>query len=307
MLVLAVAVLSMVPLVRSQDQTKAVSGGSTVTPGSTPATTPAAVSASAARIIGAIPDGTPPPPQAPKPQFVARGTDILDSKVREQGGRTITIQEIKPIALPQPPMPQPESRTAQIDNAAFKQHLAEYRASHPEQSMLSLGATVYRFKDTPPRTLVRYWPEHGNEPFTFWSSADFSLISGIHSFPGTDGRTYSLFLAWGNIDTSRTAALLASHGREYTPPDVPDFPDGPASFSIVGTPPADPSVLVPIQSLHDIYNKEFWRLKTAYEGRELASLLHEADLKAHPPQPKNLVVNFWTTDTPAPAKKGGSK
>ena len=66
-------------------------------------------------------------------------------------------------------------------------------------------------------------------------------------------------------------------------------------------------MLVPIQSLHDLYNKEFWRLKTAYEGRELARLQQEADLKAHPPQPKNLVVNFWTTDTPKPAKKGGVK
>ena len=52
--------------------------------------------------------------------------------------------------------------------------------------MLSLGATVYRFRNSPPRTLVQYWPKNGDEPFTFWSSADFSLISGIHSFVGTD-------------------------------------------------------------------------------------------------------------------------
>jgi len=48
-------------------------------------------------------------------------------------------------------------------------------------------------------------------------------------------------------------------------------------------------------------------LKTASEGRESARLQRAADLKANPPQPKNLVVNFWTTDTPAPAKKGGAK
>ena len=111
-----------------------------------------AVPATPARIIGNIPDGTPPPPQAPKPEFVARGTDILVSKVHQQGGRTITIQEI-----------------------------------------------------------------------------------------------------------------------------------------------------------NDLYNAEFWRLKTAREGRERARLQHEADLKAHPPQPKNIVVNFWTTDTPAPANRGAVK
>ena len=266
--------------------------------------TPAPAPVATARIIGTIPDGTPPPAQAPKPQFVARATDILDSKVYEQGGRTITVHEIKPIALPPPPMPQPESRTAQIDNAAFKQRLADYRAAHPQSAVLSLGATVYRSQASPPRTLVQYWPERGGDPITFWSSADFSLIAGIHSFVATDGRTYSLFLAWGNIDTTRNAQ--AARGTNH-PPDIPIFPDGPTTFSIVGTAPADPSVLVPIQSLHDLYNREFALLKTASEGRESARLQRAADLKANPPQPKNLVVNFWTTDTPAPAKKGGAK
>jgi len=198
----------------------------------------------------------------------------------------------------------PESRTAQIDNGTFKQRLADYRAAHPQSAVLSLGATVYRSQATPPRTLVQYWPERGGDPITFWSSADFSLIAGIHSFVATDGRTYSLFLAWGNIDTTRTAQ--AAQGTNL-PPDIPIFPDGPNTFSIVGTAPADPSVLIPIQSLHDLYNKEFWRLKTAYDGRESARLQRAADLKANPPQPKNLVVNFWTADTPAPAKKGGAK
>jgi len=303
-----VAVMGISPSVRSQEQVAPA-------PANDPAAaltiaSPAMPAASSpimptpARIIGKIPDGTPPPPQAPKPQFIARGADILDSKVYQQGGRTITIQVIKPIALPPPPMPQPDSRTAQIHNAAFKQRMAEYRAGHPETPMLSLGATVCRFKNSPPRTLVQYWPKNGDDSFTFWSSADFALISGIHSFVGTDGLTYILFLAWGDIDTTRTTTI--SGGMLHSPA-IPDFPDGPASFSIVGTPPADPSVLVPIQSLHDLYNQEFWRLKTAYDGRELARLQHQADLKANPPQPKNLVVNFWTTDTPAPAKRGGAK
>ena len=265
---------------------------------------PATVPIATARIIGNIPDGTPPPPQAPKPQFVARAMDILDSKVYEQGGRTITVHEIKPIALPPPPMPQQESPTTQINNAAFNQRLADYRAAHPQTAVLSMGATVYRSQVSPPRTLVSYWPEPGGDPITLWSSADFSLIAGIHSFVATDGRTYSLFMAWGSIDTTRTAE--AARGTNL-PLDIPIFPDGPATFSIVGTAPADPSVLVPIQSLHDLYNKEFALLKTASEGRESARLQREADLKANPPQPKNLVVNFWTTDTPAPAKKGGAK
>ena len=164
--------------------------------------------------------------------------------------------------------------------------------------MLSLGATVYRFKDSPPRTLVQYRPEPQGEPITFWSSADFSLISGIQGIVATDGRTYSLFMAWSITDTTRTAL---GH-----PPDIPAFPEGQATFTMVGTPPADPSVLVPIQSLHDLYNSEYVRLKAAYEGRERARLQHESDLKANPPKPKNITLNYWRTEKPA-NDKGGNK
>ena len=147
-IVVYLVALFMIQSVRSQDQAKAVSGVSNPVPVAAPATT--------ARIIGTIPDGTPPPPQVPKPQFVARATDILDSKVHQQGGRTITIQEIKPIALPPPPMPQPESPTTQIDTAAFKQRLADYRATHPRTEMLFISALVYRTGISQPRTQVRY-------------------------------------------------------------------------------------------------------------------------------------------------------
>ena len=248
-----------------------------------------------ARILGDIPDGTPPPPAPPKPAFVVPARDILATTTQEQGGRTITIRKIKPIALPAPPAPPPAANT---DNAAFRERLAECRASHPVTPVLSLGATVYRFKDFPPRTLVQYWPGHGDEPITFWSSADFALISGIHSFVGTDGLTYSLFMTWSTTDTTRSTATSV--------PNIPVFPDGPASFAIVGTPPADSSVLGPIQSLHDLYNSEFQRLMTAYEGRERARLQHEADLKANPPKPKNIVLNYWRTEKPAQTE-GGNK
>jgi len=280
-----VAIMALASPVRSQDAETAASGSPTVTPVSLPV---------AARIIGNIPDGTPPPPQAPKPQFVARAADILDSKVHQQGGRTITIQRIKPIALPPPPDPAPQPLAAA--DPAFQARLAEFKEAHPKSNMVSLGATVYRFTDSPPRTLVTYWPEGRGECITFWSSADFALISGIYTFVATDGETRSLFMMWSSMGVSRLADMLSAHGRKYDGPNIPAFPAGPATFSIVGTPPLDPSVLVPIQSLHDLYNSEFNRLKTAYDGRERARIQHEADLKAHPPQPKNITLNYWRTE-----------
>ena len=257
------------------------------------------------RIIGDIPDGAQAQPQpASRSGFAARQRDVLDSKVHNQGDRTITIQKIKPIALPPPPAPQPRSPIAATDTTAFTQRLAAYRAAHPGTGAVSLGATVYRTHLTPPRTLVRYWPTHGGDPVTFWSSADFALISGIRSFAASDGRKYDLFMSWSTSNTNPATDL--SDGTNQLP-DIPVFPIGPATFTIVGTAPADPSILVPIQSLHDLYNREFWHLKIAYDGRERARHQHEADLKANPPQPKNVVLNYWTTDTPAHAKKGGAK
>ena len=37
-----------------------------------------------ARIIGDIPDGTPPPPEPPKPKFIVPTKDILESKTSQE-------------------------------------------------------------------------------------------------------------------------------------------------------------------------------------------------------------------------------
>ncbi len=278
------------PSIRSQDEEVAPSGETTAAPAALPTT---------ARILGNIPDGTPPPPQPPKPAFVVPATDIIASTTHQQGGRTITIQKIKPIALPPPPEPAPIPLAA--TDPAFKERLAAYRALHPRSDTLFLSATVYRSEGVAPRTLVRYWPGGRNSEITFWSSADFALISGIHSFADSDGKTHDLFLGWGYMDTVRVTAMLASRGREYHPPVIPGFPAGPATYAVIGTAPAA-ELLVPIQALHDLYNSEYARLKTAWEGRERARMENEAYLKANPPQPRNIAINYWRTEKPAAVK-----
>jgi hypothetical protein len=288
-------------LVRSQDVPVAPTRESAVVPVALPTT---------ARILGNIPDGTPPPPQPPKPVFVVPARDILATTTHQQGGRTITIRKIKPIALPPPPEPTPVPLAAtdpafQERLAEFKERLAAYRALHPRSDTLFLSATVYRSEGVAPRTFVRYWPGGTNGEISFWSSADFALISGIHSFADSAGKTHDLFMGWGYSDTDRMTAMLASRGREYHPPVIPGFPAGPATYAIVGTAPAA-ELLMPIQALHDLYNNEYERLKTAYEGRERARIEREAYLKAHPPQPRDITLNYWRTEKPA-AVKGRAK
>ncbi len=256
----------------------------------------------APHILGAIPDGTPPPPSPPKPEFPISRKDVLATAVHEQGGRTITIREIKPIALPPPPA---EVVVAKADEE-FSQRLSEYREANPRNELLFLGATVFRPKDSPPRTLVRWWPQGSKETITFWSSADFALIAGgINSFADSAGNNHQLMMGWGNVDIERITQLYAANGRDYDTPDLPDLTEGKATFQIEGEHQPSPDEIVVIQSLHDIYNNELERLRTAYEGRERARLEREEYLKANPPQPKDITINYWRTEKPVSGQKGG--
>ncbi len=289
------AFMATASFVRSQNEPSADSRESSPIP-------PA--SSTTARILGDIPDGTPPPPLPPKAEFHIPAGDILSTTHHEQGGRTITIQKIKPIALPPPPVP--VAQPYAVPDSEFSGRLADYREAHPKSGLLFIGATVFRSKDSPPRTLVRYWPEGKGETITFWSSADFALIAGgINSYADSSDNTHYLLMGWGNVDIDRMADLRTAQDLEYDAPAMPEFPDGKASFEIIGNQPAAED-LVPIQSLHDLYNNEYERLKTAWEGRERARIQQEAELKANPPRPKNLTLNFWRTEKPA-AAKGGAK
>lgn len=113
-------------------------------------------------------------------------------------------------------------------------------------------------------------------------------------------------MGWGNVDIDRMTELHGGSGREYNVPEMPDFIARPATFGFVGKQPAEDELAV-IQALHDLYNSNLAELKTAHEGRELARAQREAYLKAHPPQPKNITLNYWRTEKPATTRKGAAR
>ena len=259
---------------------------------------PAGPFISAARIIGPIRDGTSPPPQPPKPEYHIANRDVLSTKTHQQGGRTITVREIKPINLPQPPAPI-ETVPTEAEREFIKQ-LKAYYAAHPRPELLCLGATVFLSEKHPPRTLVRYWSISHKSQITFWSSADFSLIAGgISSFTDSTGASHSIFMSWSHMDADLVSKVYAAQNRVYQKPEIPAFPAGKATFQIIGAAPAAEE-LIAIQSLHDIYNSELPRLKTAYQSREQARLQHEAYEKAHPTQAKDITLNYWRTEKERP-------
>lgn len=258
-------------------------------------------------ILGKIPDGTPPEPEPEKPIYRVAAKDILSTTTHEQGGRTITIREIKPLGLPQPPAPVTPAITE--TDVEFGKQAEQYRENHQRSGLLFLGATVFRSKDKPPVSLVRCWPEGGME-ITFWTAADYSLIAGgINSFVDAAGDSQHLIMGWGEIDLDTLADPTARRLAGYDLPAMPDpaaLANGGADLHIIGETPAAADI-APLQSLHEIYNSELAQLKTAYQGRERARIEHEAYLKANPPQPKDITLNFWRTETPAPNAKGESE
>ncbi len=255
------------------------------------------------RILGTIPDGTPTPPEVPKPKFIVPAKDILHTKTIAQGGRIITVRQITPIALP------PAQEAApQIDltDPVVQHRIAAFRGKQPHLVFLVVGATVYHFDDSPPRSLVQIWPQAEGEPVTVWSSADFSLLSGLSTFAGSSGETNQLMMMWSVTNLPNKNALQKNFARQFQAPQIPDLPPGAATFVIApGKPTA--TTLASIRSLHDLYHNEYGKLKAAYDGREQARLAQEAQLKAHPPKPKDITLNYWRIDSPATSVKGGNR
>ncbi len=242
---------------------------------------------STARILGDIPDGTLPLPEPPKSIFIVPAKDVLEIRTYEQGGRTITVRKIAPIALP------PQAKTAppvDINDSAIQQRIAQVIEESPADEFLCAGATVFYPKNSDPLSHVQIWPQGKGESIVLWSTADFGLLSGVSSFVGADGGTRSLMLMWGITEIDTCDSLQTELGPDA--PKIPLLPPGKATFSIISGVPS-PQTLASIQSLHDLYNNEYDRLKTAYDGRERAHREREAELKAHPPKSKDITINYW--------------
>ncbi len=160
----------------------------------TPATA-LAVSTSA-RIIGEIPDGTPPLPEPPKPGFTVAKRDVIEAQTYQEGGRTITFQRIAPPPLVDVPEALPTAETVQeVTREELRdEQVVEVSDEYAADEFVMAGATVFRPKDGPPRSLVQLWPQGSGQSIAFWSSADFGLLSAIGSFVGNDGKTRSLML-----------------------------------------------------------------------------------------------------------------
>jgi hypothetical protein len=246
-----------------------------------------------------IPDGTPAAPAPMKPAWVIPAEDIVAEKAHREGGRTVTVRQIQPIDLPNPPEP---SAPVEI-SAEMRERIAAYQDNHPRHHVITLGATIYRLEDNTTRTLVQIWGNGQPEPATFWSSGDFSLLSGIGAFTDNQGGTRALFMMWSIHDTDQIAKRMAQIGRGYEMPAIPNLPANQAAY-VLQEGKLDDDMRVAIDSLHEILNLDDAELRRAYEGRQRATKEREEFLKTNQPQPQDITLNYWHIEKSNPEEKG---
>jgi len=255
------------------------------------------------RILDDISNEMPVGPGLPNPGLIISEGDVMSSRIIRQGEREITVQEIKPIVLPEPTVvPSPPDRDAPVIQARS----AQPRVNQPKYEICSVGATVYRWESTACRSLFTYQSRHAGLPLiSFWSSMDASLLQGISQYEGTDGIIRNLIMVWSVRDMDSISSRSSSRRKADPQPAIPDFPSGPATYIILtGTP--GPEDLATIQSLHDIYNQSKAQVLAAAAARENARIAREAELEANPSKPENIVLNYWNIHKNS-TMKGGSK
>lgn len=62
-----------------------------------------------------------------------------------------------------------------------------------------------------------------------------------------------------------------------------------------------------ITSLHEILNHDEQELRVAYDGRTRAAEERRALLETNPPQPKDIILNYWRIEKPADQEEGAAK
>ena len=227
-------------------------------------------------------DGTPPPPPPPKvlPEF-----KIISTEEIPMAKRKLIVNRVENPGFPDPTPPPP----VPVDPAALQavKNSPEYQAMQERSentSHLFLSATVVDHR----ATLLRWW-DKGKE-YQAWSNVDFNYLTGFASFSKGD-RHFVAFMGVGDIDSAKL--------REESMFQIPaDLPAGAPQFRMVQGLAGDSEGYEAIAALHELYATEGDRLREAYELREARRREAEAELRANPPVPKDIVLNFWDVDPP---------
>ena len=212
-------------------------------------------------------------------------SNLVESITYDLGDRLLTVQEVTEEVLPTPPN---VAEPSLLQQSSLPRNPALGLRSF---QTLSFGATVYRTNAGPTRSLVSYHPKGGTDSVTFWSSADWSLLANMGRIEGVDGKECQLMIMWSTENMDQREAFFASHGNTYHRPDIPLFTAGKASYLINGG-TATTEMTALMGQIHATYDVEYQRLQEIFLKREVARVQNEAELKAHPPEQQDVLIQF---------------
>ena len=197
---------------------------------------------------------------------------VLDSVEVDLGARSLIYNRVetptlKPQPAPAPALPEPVPTEAE---------LAAQRAwDAKEDVFLFLCCTVYDST----LTEIRWYREDGE--YVFWSRINFNHFRGVSGFETQHAR-YTLIMGLGDEDSEALKAI---------PHPKLAF----AQYQVVKFPPTgfDPQVATALDALHGYYGANKIQLARQFEEAEALRLEQEAWLRAHPPVPKDTVINYF--------------
>lgn len=234
------------------------------------------------RIIGELSDGTPPPPPPPKvfPEFKVLRTEVIPLEKRK-----MILNQVEDPGFPDPTPPTPAAVDPAV-LAAFKNSPAflERQEQQTRTTNLFLSASVVDQR----ATLLRWW--EGGKEYQAWSNLNFKYLTGFTAFRKGE-RHFMTFMGVGDVD----AESVRKHSLFQIPADLPT---GKAAFIILQGVAAESEGYEAIAALHELYDTDGERLRVAYELRELRRKEAEEELRANPPVPKDIILNFWKVNPP---------
>ena len=230
-------------------------------------------------------EGQPPPGNEP-PQVVESviaDQAVLETKVSEVGGRTVTVQRVVPGLRPEsPPPPDPSDPAVQAAVEEMRQRYAGFES-------FALSATVYDNA----YTLVRWSPHgHQEQEVSAWLNVDFRHLAGKETFTHA-GRSFRFSFGIGDIDTEKEEARAVRYGWAYTPPAIPEFTsDAPGAIAVTGTSPT-PATMAPVEAILDAFRSEGPQMKAAYEEKLRFEAERKAQLPTDSQELEDVIIRYW--------------
>ena len=233
-----------------------------------------------------------PAPEIATPQPIPGTYQILEQRIVQHDGDTVTYNRITPPQMSK--VPAPVARPLTVEEQA----LADSRQGKTHGN-LSIGCTVFDHQVT-----ELHWNTNAKRHVAY-SNIDFNLVAGLGTFDSAD-TVYSSFLAVGNSSRATQAAAA-----------IPALSEFPSDLSIYLVPAddslteADNETLAALDALHAYYDANRATLQQAYVEREQKRIAVQQLAKDHPVvnTPKDEVMFIWKKEpaTTTTSTQGGAK